>query len=87
MLDWTLQRYRSIQQEEQAHQNNQQNELLIIINRINKELYEKKKIARNNLEKSELRDETDMCRLEERTIEDILSEIGDFMRNNKIISN
>ena len=60
ILDWTIERYRFIQQqeEEQAHQNNQnQNDLLIIINRINEELYEKKKIARNNLEKSELRDE------------------------------
>ena len=66
MLDWTLERNRSIQ--EQQSQNNQQNDLLIIINRINEELYEKKKIARNNLEKSELRDETVMYRLEERTI-------------------
>lgn len=59
MLDWILDRYRtSQQQEQQAHQNNHnQNDLRIIINRINEEFYEKKKIARNNLEKSELRDE------------------------------
>ena len=43
----------------------------------------KKKIARNNLEKSEMRDETEMYRLDERTIEDILSEIGDFIRSDK----
>lgn len=78
MLDWTLEIYRSIQgPEQQAHQHNQnQNDSLIIINRINEELYEKKKIARNNLEKSELRDETAMYKLEETTIQDILSEIG-----------
>ena len=81
MLDWTLQRYKTIQ--EQA-QNKQQNDLLII-NRINEEFYEKKKIARNNLEKSELRDETEIYRLEETTIKDILSEIGDFIRSNKIL--
>ncbi|HET7644077.1 MAG TPA: hypothetical protein VFK40_11255 [Nitrososphaeraceae archaeon] len=76
-----MQRYRSIQQQ-QAHQNNQHNDLLII-NRINEEFYEKKKIARNNLEKSNLRDETAMYRLEETSYQDILSEIGDFIRNKK----
>ena len=81
MLDWTLDRYRTLQQQEQqAHQNNQnQNDLLIIINRINEELYEKKKIARNNLTQSEPRNETAMYRLEETTIEDRLSEIVKFI--------
>jgi len=45
-----LQRYRSIQQQDQGHQNNQnQNDLLIIIYRISEEFYVKKKIARNIL--------------------------------------
>ena len=84
MLDWTLQRYRSIQpKQEQAHQNNQNQNDLLIINRINEEFYEKEKFAKNNLEKSELRDETDIYRLEETTIQDILSEIGDFIHSNK----
>jgi hypothetical protein len=47
MLDWTLERYRSIQQKQAQ---NTQNDLLLI-NITNEELYDKKKVARNNLEK------------------------------------
>ena len=50
----------------------------MIINKINEEFYEKKKIARNNLEKSGLRDETEIYRIEETTIKYILLEIGEL---------
>jgi hypothetical protein len=43
----------------------------------------KKKTARNNITKSELRDEIAMYRLEEITIDDILSEISEFIYYNK----
>jgi hypothetical protein len=75
MLDWFLERYRSIQQ-----QDYQQNDL-VTINKIREELYEKKKIARNNLELCDTRDEVDMYRLEETTIKNILFETGEFIRN------
>jgi hypothetical protein len=79
MIDWILEKYRSIQQQEQ--QNDKQD--LAIINEVIEELNEKKKIARNNITKSELRDEIAMYRLDEMTIEDIISEIGDFIRSDK----
>jgi hypothetical protein len=77
MLDWFLERYRSIKQQDQQND-------LATINRIREELYEKKKIARNNLELCDTRDEIEMYKLEETTIENILFEIGEFIRNNKI---
>jgi hypothetical protein len=78
MIDWTLKRYRSIQQDQQNNEND-----LIIINSNREELYEKKKIARNNLELCDTRDEVDMYRLEETNIENILFETGEFIRNDK----
>jgi hypothetical protein len=77
MLDWFLERYRNIQQEQ-----GQQNDL-VTINSIREELYEKKKIARNNLELCDTRDEVDMYRLEETAIENILFETGEFVYKNK----
>ena len=82
IVDWTLERYRSIQQQEGQFQQNDKYDL-VMIKRIIEELYERKKITRNNITKSEIIDETAMYRLEERTIEDILSEIGEFIHNNK----
>jgi gamma-glutamyl:cysteine ligase YbdK (ATP-grasp superfamily) len=80
MIDWILKRYRSIQQQEQA-QNNEND--FVMINKVVEELNDKKKIARNNIAKSELRDEISMYRLDEMTIEDILYEIGDFNCSDK----
>jgi hypothetical protein len=83
MLDWTLDRYGIIIQKNKIQQ--QQNEQdLVIINRIREELEEKKKIARNNLTQSELRDEVAMYRLEETTIEDVLGEIDEFVNSGKL---
>ncbi|HET7642709.1 MAG TPA: hypothetical protein VFK40_04310 [Nitrososphaeraceae archaeon] len=39
----------------------------------------KRKIARNNIEKSGLRDETEIYKLEETTIKYILFEIGELL--------
>ena len=80
MIDWTLERYRAVIQN-QKQQNNEND--FVIINEVIEELYEKKKIARNNITKSELRDEIAKYRLEELTIEDILSEISEFIYTNK----
>ena len=83
MIDWTLERYRIIIQKNKIQQ--QQNEQdLGIINRIREELDEKRKIARNNITQSELRDEVAMYRLEETTIEDVLGEIGEFVNSGKL---
>jgi len=79
ILDWTLERYRSISQRNKIQQQNEQD--LVIINRIREELDEKRKIARNNLSQSELIDEVEMYRLEETTIEDVLNEIGEFVHS------
>jgi hypothetical protein len=79
MIDWTLTRYRTIIQRNKIQQ--QQNEQDIIINRIREELDEKRKIARNNITQSELRDEVAMYRLEETTIEDVLGEIVEFVNS------
>ena len=78
MIDWTLNRYRTVIQRNNIQQ--QQNEQdLVIINRISEELDEKRKITRNNIIQSELRDEVAMYRLEETTIEDVLGKIGEFV--------
>ena len=80
MIDWTLNRYRTVIQRNNIQQ--QQNEQdLIIINRIREELDEKRKITSNNITQSELRDEVAMYRLEETTIEDVLGEIGEFVNS------
>ncbi|HSF51154.1 MAG TPA: hypothetical protein VLA74_10380 [Nitrososphaeraceae archaeon] len=56
MIDWTLERYRTVIQRNEIQQ--QQNEPdLVIINRIREELDEKRKIAIYKNKQSELRDE------------------------------
>jgi hypothetical protein len=78
MIDWTLERYRTIIQRNKIQQ--QQNEQdPIIINRIREELDEKRKIAINKNKQSELRDEVAMYRLEETTIDYVLSAIHEFV--------
>jgi hypothetical protein len=79
MINWTLTRYRTIIQRNKIQQ--QYEEDVVIINRIREELDEKRKIARNNITQSELRDEVAMYRLEETTIEDVLGEIGEFVNS------
>ena len=78
-IDWTLERYRIVIQRNKIQQQNEKD--LVIINRIREELDEKRKIARNNITQSELRDEVAMYRLEETTIEDVLGEIGEFVNS------
>jgi hypothetical protein len=78
MIDWTLERYRVVIHRNKIQQ--QQNESdLVIINRIREELDEKRKIAILKNRQSELRDEVAMYRLEETTIDYVLSEIRDFV--------
>ena len=78
VIDWTLERYRIIIQKNKIQQ--QQNEPnLVIINRIRKELDEKRKITINKNKQSELRDEVALYRLEETTIDEVLSEIREFV--------
>jgi hypothetical protein len=73
-----LKRYRIVIKRDKIQQ--QQNEKhLVIINRIREELDEKRKIAINNIKRSELRDEVAMYRLEETTIDYVLSEIREFV--------
>ena len=79
MIDWTLNRYRTVIQINNIQQQHEQD--LVIINRIREELDEKRKITRNNITQSELRDEVAMYRLEETTIEDVLGEIGEFVNS------
>ena len=79
MIDWTLNRYRTVIQRNNIQQQHEQD--LVIINRIREELDEKRKITRNNITQSELRDEVAMYRLEETTIEDVLGEIGEFVNS------
>ena len=79
MIDWTLNRYRTVIQRNNIQQ--QHEEDVVIINRIREELDEKRKITRNNITQSELRDEVAMYRLEETTIEDVLGEIGEFVNS------
>ena len=79
MIDWTLNRYSIVIQRNHIQQQHEQD--LVIINRIRKELNEKRKIARNNIIQSELRDEVAMYRLEETTIDDVLGEISEFVNS------
>ena len=79
MIDWTLTRYNIVIQRNKIQQ--QYEEDVVIINRIREELDEKRKIAMNNITRSELRDEVAMYRLEETTIEDVLGEIGEFVNS------
>ena len=79
MIDWTLTRYNIVIQRNKIQQQYKQD--LVIINRIREELDEKRKIARNNITQSELRDVVAKYRLEETTIEDLLGEIGEFVNS------
>jgi hypothetical protein len=81
MIDWTLERYRIVIQKNKIQQ--QYEEDLGIIDKIREELDEKRKIARNNITQSELRDKVAMYRLEETTIEDVLGEISEFVKSSK----
>jgi hypothetical protein len=81
MIDWTLERYRIVIQKNKIQQ--QYEEDVVIINKIREELDEKRKIARNNITQSELRDKVAMYRLEETTIEDVLGEISEFVKSSK----
>src|SRR5215211_8616344 len=77
MIDWTLERYRVVIHRNKIQQ--QQNESdLVIINRIREKLDEKRKIAILKNKQSELRDDVAIYRLEETTIDYVLSEIRDF---------
>jgi hypothetical protein len=79
MIDWTLERYRIIIHRNKIQQ--QYEEDVVIINRIREELDKKRKIARNNITQSELRDVVAIYRLKETTIEDVLGEIGEFVNS------
>jgi hypothetical protein len=81
MLGWTLDRYGIIIQRNKIQQWKEQN--LVIIKRIVEELIEKKKSARSNIIQSELRDEVAMYRLEEATIDEVLSAIHEFVIVNR----
>ena len=76
MIDWTLTRYKTIIQRNKIQQQNEQD--LIIINRIREELDQKRRVAINKNKQSELRDEVAMYRLEETTIDEVLPEIREF---------
>jgi GTP-binding protein EngB required for normal cell division len=86
MIDWTLKRYRIVinKRDKIQIQQQQQNEQdLVIINRIREELEEKRKIAINKNKQSELIDEIAMYRLEETSIDYVLSEIREFVYNSR----
>jgi hypothetical protein len=76
LIDWTLTRYKTIIQRNKIQQQNEQD--LIIINRIREELDQKGRVAINKNKQSELRDEVAMYRLEETTIDEVLPEIREF---------
>jgi hypothetical protein len=78
LIDWTLTRYKTIIQRNKIQQQNEQ-DLIIIINRIREELDQKRRVAINKNKQSELRDEVAMYRLEETTIDEVLSEIREFV--------
>jgi hypothetical protein len=77
LIDWTLTRYKTIIQRNKIQQQNEQ-DLIIIINRIREELDQKRRVAINKNKQSELRDEVAMYRLEETTIDEVLPEIREF---------
>jgi hypothetical protein len=77
MIDWTLTRYSIVIQRNNIQQ--QEKEIDVVINRIREELDEKRKITINKNKQSELRDEVALYRLEETTIDEVLSEIREFV--------
>ena len=84
MIDYTLEKYKEAVNKENENQQQQQNEyeedekeLLIIINNIIYELEKKRKIAINKKDK-DLRDEIEIYRLEETTLDYILYIILEF---------
>jgi hypothetical protein len=85
MIDYTLEKYKeavnkenNIQQQQQNEYEEEEKELLIIINNIFNELEKKRKIARNKNDKDLLRDEIEIYRLEETTLDYILYIILEF---------
>jgi hypothetical protein len=88
MIDYTLEKYRAavnkennIQQQQEHEENKyeeEEKELLIIINNIFNELDKKRKIAINKNDKDLLRDEIEIYRLEEITVDYILYIILEF---------
>jgi hypothetical protein len=79
-----LKRYRIVIKRDKIQIQQQQNEQdLVIINRIREELEEKRKIAINKNKQSELIDEIAMYRLEETSIDYVLSEIREFVYNSR----
>ena len=85
MIDWTLEKYRAaaankennIQQQEQNKYEEEEKELLIIINNILNEFDKKRKIVINKNDKV-LRDEVEIYRLKETTLDYILYIILEF---------
>ena len=76
LIDWTLEKYRTANIQE----NNQQNEQVIIIDNIIDELDKKRDIAIKKKEKALLRDEVSIFRLEENTLDYILFIIREWAR-------
>jgi hypothetical protein len=80
MIDWTLNRYRTVIQRNNIQQQQHEQDL-VIINRIREELDLKRNIAINKNKQFELREEVAMYRLEETSIDDVLGEIREFVNN------
>ena len=84
MIDYTLEKYKEAVNKEnnirqpQNEYEEEEKELLIIINNIFNELEKKRKIARNKNDKDLLRDEIEIYRLEEITLDYILYIILEF---------
>jgi hypothetical protein len=84
MIDYTLEKYKEAVNKENNNQQQQneyeeeEKELLIIINNIFNELDKKRKIAINKNDKDLLRDEIEIYRLEETTLDYILYIIIEF---------
>ena len=73
-----MERYSTVIQRNKIQQQNEQDLIIIIINRIREELDQKRRVAINKNKQSELRDEVAMYRLEETTIDEVLPEIREF---------
>jgi hypothetical protein len=85
MIDYTLEKYKeainkenNIQQQQQNEYEEEEKELLTIINNIFNELDKKRKIVINKNNKDLLRDEIEIYRLEEITLDYILYIILEF---------
>ena len=78
-----MNRYRIVIKRNKIQQQQQNEKDLVLINRIREELEEKRKIAINKNKQSELRDEVAMYRLEETSIDYVLSEIREFVYHSR----